>query len=105
MILLKKVWGLVASRSHHLKLERVTVRTLCERFLSVNRNSKSTDDKPYCGFAFVAEPKISVDEIEVELDWVRGIREQVEFLNAAMKHHCILLRVQRRGFVTGRGTA
>ena len=47
------------------------------------------------------ERKTDLNEIDVELDWIQGVREQVEFLNSAMKHHCILFRVQRRQFVIG----
>ena len=48
-----------------------------------------------------AETKRELNEIDVELDWIQGVREQVEFLNANMKHYCILFRVQRRQFVIG----
>jgi hypothetical protein len=48
-----------------------------------------------------AKSKASLDEIDVEQDWIRGLQEQVEFLNSNMKHHCILFRVQKRQFVTG----
>lgn len=43
----------------------------------------------------------SSKEIDIELDWIRGLRDQVEFANGAMKHHCILFKVQRRKFVAG----
>ena len=51
-----------------------------------------------------ADSKTDLNEIDVELDWIQGVREQVEFLNANMKHYCILFKVQRREFVIG-GTA
>jgi hypothetical protein len=43
--------------------------------------------------------KMDLDEIDVELEWIQGIREQVEFLNPEMKHHTILFRLQRRQFL------
>jgi hypothetical protein len=43
----------------------------------------------------------SSKEIDIELDWIGGLRDQVEFANEAMKHHCILFKVQRRKFVAG----
>jgi hypothetical protein len=42
-----------------------------------------------------------LDEIDVELYWVQGLKDQVEFLNANIKHYCILFKVQRREFVIG----
>jgi hypothetical protein len=51
-----------------------------------------------------ANSEINLNEIDVELDWIRGLKEQVEFLNANMKHYCILFKVQRCEFVIG-GTA
>jgi hypothetical protein len=48
-----------------------------------------------------AETKPELNEIDVELDWIQGVREQVEFLNSAMKHHSILFRVQKRQFLIG----
>ena len=48
-----------------------------------------------------ANSKTDLNEIDVELDWIQGVREQVEFLNSAMKHHSILFRVQRRQFLIG----
>lgn len=43
--------------------------------------------------------KIDLNEIDVELGWIQGVREQVEFLNSEMQNHCILFRVQRRQFL------
>jgi hypothetical protein len=39
--------------------------------------------------------------VDIELDWIGGLKEQLEFLNAAMKHHCISFKVQKREFVIG----
>jgi hypothetical protein len=50
-----------------------------------------------------ADSKTDLNEVDVELDWIQGVREQVEFLNPAMKHHSILFRVQRRQFLMGGG--
>jgi len=46
-----------------------------------------------------AKSKTGLNEIDMELDWIQGVREQVEFLNFEMKHHTILFRVQRRQFL------
>lgn len=45
--------------------------------------------------------ELTFSEINVELSWIEGLRDQVEFLNATMKHHCVLFKVQRREFLTG----
>lgn len=41
----------------------------------------------------------SLKEINVELDWIQGIKDQADFLNANMKYHSILFRVQRHDLV------
>jgi hypothetical protein len=41
----------------------------------------------------------SLNEIDVELDWIHGVKDQVDFLNANMKYHSILFRVERRELV------
>jgi hypothetical protein len=43
----------------------------------------------------------SPNEIDVELAWIQGLKEQTDFLNANMKHHSILFRIQRRELVGG----
>lgn len=43
----------------------------------------------------------TIDLEDLELDWIDGLRDQVEFLNGEMKHYCILFKTQRREFVTG----
>jgi hypothetical protein len=43
----------------------------------------------------------SPNEIEVELAWIQGLKEQTDFLNANMKYHFILFRIQRRELVGG----
>ena len=43
----------------------------------------------------------SLNEIDVELAWIQGLKEQTDFLNANMKYHSILFRIQRREFVGG----
>jgi hypothetical protein len=45
--------------------------------------------------------KTNLNEIDVELEWIQGLKEQVEFLNSEMKHHCILFKVQRLEFAIG----
>ena len=49
----------------------------------------------------ISETKTKLNEIDVELDWIEGVKEQTEFLNSAMKHYCILFKIQRREFVKG----
>jgi hypothetical protein len=48
-----------------------------------------------------AKSEIDLNEIDVELEWIQGIWEQIEFLNFEMKRHGILFRVQRRKFLMG----
>jgi hypothetical protein len=70
--------------------------------MTVNEHQENNS---FCSFIFdKAQPETDLNEIDVELDWIQGVREQVEFLNANMKHYCILFKVQRREFVIG-GTA
>ena len=64
--------------------------------------NKHQENNSSCSFIFdKTQPKTDLNEIDVELDWIGGLKEQVEFLNAAMKRHCILFKVQRREFVIG----
>lgn len=43
----------------------------------------------------------NLDEVDVELNWIQGAKENIDFLNANMKHYSILFRVQRREFARG----
>jgi hypothetical protein len=45
------------------------------------------------------KPALAYSEIDVELDWIKNLRDQAEFLNTAMKHYCVLFKVQRREFL------
>jgi hypothetical protein len=40
-----------------------------------------------------------LNTIDVELDWIQRARENVNFLNANLKYHSILFRVQRSELV------
>jgi hypothetical protein len=66
-----------------------------------NNLSRSQDKAFHSNNKYETSGLSSLNEIDVELDWIGGLKEQVEFLNASMKHHCILFKVQRREFVRG----
>jgi len=40
-----------------------------------------------------------LDTVQVELDWIQRAKENVDFLNANLKYHSILFRVQRSELV------
>jgi DNA-directed RNA polymerase subunit E'/Rpb7 len=42
-----------------------------------------------------------LNTIDVELDWIQRAKENVDFLNANLKYHSILFRVQRSEVVAG----
>jgi hypothetical protein len=42
-----------------------------------------------------------LNEIDVELDWIQGLKDQVDFLNATMRCHSISFKIQKRKLVGG----
>ena len=64
---------------------------------SQTHETKKENPEKYCRCKILSEEEL----VDLELDWIGGLKEQVEFLNAAMKRHCILFKVQRREFVIG----
>jgi hypothetical protein len=74
-------------------------------FLDIIKKTLTLRKKGTCRsknkFGAVAVAIDRLNEIDVELDWIQGLKEQAEFLNANMKHYSILFKVQRREFVTG----
>jgi hypothetical protein len=41
----------------------------------------------------------NLNEIDIELTWIKGLKDQVDFLNAEMKYHSISFKIQRRELV------
>jgi hypothetical protein len=83
-------------QSYINSIVRAIKDSVCQKkALSRSYKSSRPEQKTY-GTAVSITP---LNPIEFELDWIQGLREQVEFANRDMKYHCISFKVQRRELV------